>query len=171
MREGELNPDLCLSQVHPNQVQAFPSRELVMEQQGGVQVNGNIGIYYAAYRLSQQGWNVMPTARNARALAPAQTPVLGNLSRVILRTHDRGGSLRQAKSLIGFLQGVSSPTSNPLVSAPMETTDFLEMLTQLQGEIKRCRELAERTTDDRFALLLYRIADEVEQQAREADRL
>jgi hypothetical protein len=53
----------------------------------------------------------------------------------------------------------------------METTDFLEMLTQLQGEIKRCRELAERTTDDRYALLLYRIADEVEQQAREADRL
>jgi hypothetical protein len=23
-------------------------------------------MYYAAYRLSQQGWNVMPTARNAR---------------------------------------------------------------------------------------------------------
>jgi hypothetical protein len=62
-----------------------------MAQQGGAQVVGNIGMYYAAYRLSQQGWNVMPTARNARALAPAQTPVLGNLSRVILRTHDRGG--------------------------------------------------------------------------------
>jgi hypothetical protein len=45
------------------------------------------------------------------------------------------------------------------------------MLTQLQGEIKRCRELAERTTDDRFALLLYRIAGEVEQQAREAYQL
>jgi hypothetical protein len=30
------------------------------------QVVGNIGMYYAAYRLSQQGWNVMPTARNAR---------------------------------------------------------------------------------------------------------
>jgi hypothetical protein len=50
-------------------------------------------------------------------------------------------------------------------------TSFLEMLAQLQGEIKRCRELAERTADDQFALLLYRIADDVEQRAREADRL
>jgi hypothetical protein len=53
----------------------------------------------------------------------------------------------------------------------METTDLLEVLARLQGEIKRCREMAERTTDDRFALLLYRIADEVEERAREADRI
>jgi hypothetical protein len=33
-----------------------------------LQVVGNIGMYYAAYRLSQQGWNVMPTARNARGV-------------------------------------------------------------------------------------------------------
>ena len=39
-----------------------------MAQQGGAQVVGNIGMYYAAYRLSQQGWNVMPTARNARGV-------------------------------------------------------------------------------------------------------
>jgi hypothetical protein len=30
------------------------------------QVVGNIGMYFAAYRLSQMGWNVLPTARNAR---------------------------------------------------------------------------------------------------------
>ena len=59
----------------------------------------------------------------------------------------------------------------PHWSAPMETTDLLEVLARLQGEIKRCREMAERTTDDRFALLLYRIADEVEERAREADRI
>ncbi|MBI1387724.1 MAG: hypothetical protein GC154_04685 [bacterium] len=29
-------------------------------------VIGNIGMYYACYRLSCMGWNVMPTARNAR---------------------------------------------------------------------------------------------------------
>jgi hypothetical protein len=39
-----------------------------MAQSGGAQVVGNIGIYYAAYRLSQQGWNVMPTARTARGV-------------------------------------------------------------------------------------------------------
>jgi hypothetical protein len=38
MPEGELNPDLVFPQVHPDQVQAFPSRELVMAQQGGSQV-------------------------------------------------------------------------------------------------------------------------------------
>lgn len=32
------------------------------------QVTGNIGLYYACYRLSRLGWNVMPTARNARGI-------------------------------------------------------------------------------------------------------
>jgi hypothetical protein len=36
---------------------------------GGAHV-GNIGMYYAAYRLSQQCWNVMPTGRNARGVDP-----------------------------------------------------------------------------------------------------
>ena len=35
---------------------------------GGTQVVGNLGMYYAAYRLSLMGWNVMPTARNARGV-------------------------------------------------------------------------------------------------------
>jgi len=55
MLEAQLNP--------------FSSRELAMAQQGGAHV-GNIGMYYAAYRLSQQCWNVMPTGRNARASDP-----------------------------------------------------------------------------------------------------
>jgi hypothetical protein len=53
----------------------------------------------------------------------------------------------------------------------METTDSLEALIRLQGDIKWCRELAEQTADDRFALMLYRLANEVEQRAREIDRL
>jgi hypothetical protein len=32
------------------------------------QVTGNVGMYYAAYRLSRMGWNVMPTSRNARGI-------------------------------------------------------------------------------------------------------
>jgi hypothetical protein len=51
----------------------------------------------------------------------------------------------------------------------METTDTLEALIRLQREIKWCRELAEQTIDDRFALMLYRLANEVEQRAREID--
>jgi hypothetical protein len=32
------------------------------------QVVGNVGLYYVCYRLSRLGWNVMPTARNARGI-------------------------------------------------------------------------------------------------------
>jgi hypothetical protein len=32
------------------------------------QVVGNVGMYFAAYRLSQMGWNVMPTSMNVRGI-------------------------------------------------------------------------------------------------------
>ena len=32
------------------------------------QTVGNAGLYYVCYRLSCMGWNVMPTARNARGI-------------------------------------------------------------------------------------------------------
>jgi hypothetical protein len=32
------------------------------------QVTGNVGLYYCCYRLSLLGWNVMPTARNAKGV-------------------------------------------------------------------------------------------------------
>ena len=38
------------------------------EKKQDVQIVGNIGMYYVCYRLSELGWNVMPTARNARGI-------------------------------------------------------------------------------------------------------
>lgn len=32
------------------------------------QTVGNVGLYYTCYRLSQFGWNAMPTARNAKGI-------------------------------------------------------------------------------------------------------
>lgn len=32
------------------------------------QITGNIGLYYTCYKLSCMGWNIMPTARNARGI-------------------------------------------------------------------------------------------------------
>ena len=32
------------------------------------QLTGNTGLYYTCYHLSLLGWNVMPTARNARGV-------------------------------------------------------------------------------------------------------
>ena len=43
-------------------------REVVQVPRGATQVVGNIGMYFAAYRLSLMGWNVMPTSRNARGI-------------------------------------------------------------------------------------------------------
>jgi hypothetical protein len=36
--------------------------------QSSNQVVGNVGMYYVCYRLSRLGWNVMPTARNAKGI-------------------------------------------------------------------------------------------------------
>ena len=33
-----------------------------------VAITGNIGLYYVSYQLSRRGWNVMPTARNAKGI-------------------------------------------------------------------------------------------------------
>ena len=32
------------------------------------QITGNIGLYYVCYQLSRRGWNVLPTARNAKGI-------------------------------------------------------------------------------------------------------
>ena len=32
------------------------------------QITGNIGLYYACFKLSCLGWNVLPTSRNARGV-------------------------------------------------------------------------------------------------------
>lgn len=32
------------------------------------QITGNVGLFYCCYMLSKQGWNVMPTTRNARGI-------------------------------------------------------------------------------------------------------
>ena len=32
------------------------------------QTVGNVGLYFVCYQLSRKGWNVMPTARNARGI-------------------------------------------------------------------------------------------------------
>ena len=37
-------------------------------QKRSTQLTANIGLYYVCYQLSRRGWNVMPTARNARGI-------------------------------------------------------------------------------------------------------
>ena len=49
------------------------AREVINEEECtsskiDARIVGNIGMFYACYRLSCLGWNVMPTARNARGV-------------------------------------------------------------------------------------------------------
>ena len=37
-------------------------------ERSSAQITGNIGLYYVCYQLSRRGWNVMPTARNAKGI-------------------------------------------------------------------------------------------------------
>lgn len=47
--------------------------------------------------------------------------------------------------------------------------DNLVLLTKIQQRIIECRRMASETPDSVMALFLYRLADEVEAEAREAD--
>ena len=47
------------------------------------QVTGNIGLYYVCYQLSKHGWNVMPTARNARGIDIVTYPSDVNAGRYV----------------------------------------------------------------------------------------
>jgi hypothetical protein len=47
--------------------------------------------------------------------------------------------------------------------------DNLELLKKIQEQIIECRRAASEAQDSKLALFLYRFADEVEAEAREAD--
>src|SRR5450756_1402065 len=51
-------------------VRGMPERTEIRRRStmGNAQVVGNAGLYYCCYKLSLLGWNVMPTARNARGI-------------------------------------------------------------------------------------------------------
>lgn len=39
-----------------------------MKEKLSPQIVGNVGMHYVCYKLSLKGWNVMPTARNAKGI-------------------------------------------------------------------------------------------------------
>ena len=47
----------------PNQKKSKPTSTKFNNQ-----IGGNVGMYYVCYKLSRLGWNVMPTARNAKGI-------------------------------------------------------------------------------------------------------
>ena len=51
----------------------------------------------------------------------------------------------------------------------MGMTEKLALLTKIQEQLIKCRRTASETPDPKLALFLFRLADEVEAEAREAD--
>lgn len=47
---------------------------------------GNIGLHYACYRLAVEGWNVMPTARNARGVDILASDATGKAIAIQVKT-------------------------------------------------------------------------------------
>ncbi len=92
------------------------------------QVVGNAGLYYCCYQLSLLGWNVMPTARNARGvdiiaynedatkMLAVQVKTLSKRSPVPL-----GSSLEKVMGDVWVvINNVASPTPNVFILSPEE---------------------------------------------------
>ncbi len=47
---------------------------------------GNIGLYFACYQLAKLGWNVMPTARNARGVDILASNTVGDAITIQVKT-------------------------------------------------------------------------------------
>jgi hypothetical protein len=92
------------------------SRGMTMSQQ----VVGNIGMYYVAYRLSQHGWNVMPTARNARGVDLLAYDVGAHLYKGIqVKTLSKRDNVRLGNTLDKFMGDwwiivTNAGTTNPV---------------------------------------------------------
>lgn len=98
-----------------------------MQQTLDPQLTGNVGLYYCCYRLSLLGWNVMPTARNARGVdiiaynrdasrfVGVQVKALSNRSAVPL-----GGSLEKIMGHAWVIISRVGTTPTPFVLLPSE---------------------------------------------------
>lgn len=64
------------------------------------QITGNTGLYFCCYQLSQRGWNVMPTARNARGVdIIAYTPDASKFVGIQVKTLSRRSAVPLGKNL------------------------------------------------------------------------
>ena len=63
------------------------------------QIVGNAGMYYLCYRLSQMGYNVMPTARNARGIDIVVYDNENHFIGVQVKTLSKGNAVPLGKTL------------------------------------------------------------------------
>jgi len=68
------------------------------------QVTGNTGLFYVCYRLSQLGWNAMPTSRNARGVdVIAYNLDCSEIRGIQVRTLSKRAAVPLSKSLNGAI--------------------------------------------------------------------
>ena len=63
------------------------------------QITGNIGMYYVCFKLSELGWNVMPTARNAKGIDIVAYREDGEYVGIQVKTLSKPNAIGLGKSL------------------------------------------------------------------------
>ncbi len=95
------------------------------------QITGNAGLYYCCYKLSLLGWNVMPTARNARgvdiiAYNTAATDFLGIQVKALSKRNPVPLGTSLEKCMGDFWIIVNQVASNPtaFIMTPSEVREL-----------------------------------------------
>lgn len=122
---------------------------------------GNIGLYYVCYRLSMKGWNVMPTARNARGVdILAYSPDASRKRLIQVKTLSKKNPVplgEDTRNLIAdyfvICRNADSPSSSP------------ECFVMALSDVKR---LAQRREKDGKASYWLEQKDYVHDEYREA---
>jgi hypothetical protein len=63
------------------------------------QLTGNVGLYFVCYRLSQCGWNAIPTSRNARGIDVVAYNAAGDCKLLQVKTVSRRNAVSLGTSL------------------------------------------------------------------------
>jgi hypothetical protein len=98
------------------------------------QVTGNVGMYYAAYRLLQTGWNVMPTSRNARGIdLLAYDSTAGRYLGIQIKTTAPSRGIKGLDNLLGESSSCCCSKSKRLLRRPWEIGDIVDVPEAWEG--------------------------------------
>jgi hypothetical protein len=93
----------------------------IPQSKANQQTVGNVGLFYVCYRLSRMGWNVMPTARNAKG--------------VDILIYRQNGSQKHTIQVKTLSKGSPVPLSNNLDHL---FADFVVVCRHIIREIPEC---------------------------------
>ncbi len=111
------------------------SREKTMIVKHEPQIVGNIGLFYACYRLSRIGWNAMPTTRNARGIdIIAYSPDASRFISIQVKSLSKASPVPLGKTLDGIKGDWWVIVSNAMSELP---SAFIMLPNEVKKEAHR----------------------------------